>query len=150
MSVSWFHPSGRTYVASLFSPDGTNTLLGLSHDNLDGGSGFQWLTYDLATMTCRLAPFAPRTPDAAAVARGGFYGSATRDLHGDHYVVGNVPGEGGESRPIVWRVRPRVPVNRIADLRIARCIQHKGQRGHEGEKLLAFLCVLRVHGVWST
>ena len=110
VSVSWFHPDGRAYVASLFTPDGTGTLLGLSHDNLvEGGKGgFQWLTCDLASVSCRIAPFIPKTPDAATVSRAGFYGSATRDVNNDHYVVGTVPGEGGDTRPIVLRVRPRV------------------------------------------
>jgi hypothetical protein len=110
VSVSWFHPDGRNYVASLFTPDGTGTLLGLSHDNLvEGGkAGFQWLTCDLANVSCRIAPFTPKTPDAATVLRAGFYGSATRDANNDHYVVGTVPAERGDTRPIVLRVRPRV------------------------------------------
>jgi hypothetical protein len=108
--VSWFHPDGRSYVASLFTPDGTATLLGLSRDNLVEGSkgGLQWLTCDLASVSCRIAPFAPKTPDATTVSRGSFYGSATRDVNGDHYVVGAVPAERGDTRPIVLRVRPRV------------------------------------------
>ena len=109
-SVSWFHPDGRTYVPSLFTPDGTATLLGLSIDNLvEGGkSGVQWLTYDLTTGTCRVAPFAIHDADGALVTRGLFYGSSTRDARGDHYVVGSVPTDGGNTRPIVLRVRPRV------------------------------------------
>ena len=109
VSVSWFHPDGRSYVASLFTPDGTSTLLGLSHDNLvEGGKGgFQWLTCDLTSVSCRIAPFTSKTPDATTLARGGFYGSATRDVHNDHYVVGNVPADRGDTRPIVLRVRPR-------------------------------------------
>jgi hypothetical protein len=50
----------------------------------------------------------PKTPDAATVSRAGFYGSATRDANNDHYVVGLVPADGGDTRPIVLRVRPRV------------------------------------------
>jgi hypothetical protein len=108
-SVSWFHPDGRMYVASLFTPDGSSTLLGLSSDNLvEGGKpGFRWLTYDLMTAMCRIAPFVPQSPDASTVAHGLFYGSSTRDVHGDHYVVGSVPADGGGTRPIVLRVRPR-------------------------------------------
>ena len=39
MSVSWFHPDGRSYVASLFTSDGSGTLFGVSHDNLVEGEG---------------------------------------------------------------------------------------------------------------
>ena len=86
------------------------TLLGLAHDNLVEGAtgGFQWLTCDLAGVSCRIAPFAPKTPDAYTVSHGSFYGSATRDANNDHYVVGSVPAEKGDTRPIVLRVRPRV------------------------------------------
>jgi hypothetical protein len=110
VSVSWFHPDGPSYVASLFTSDGTATLLGVSHDNLvEGGrGGFQWLTCDWASISCRMAPFRPKTPDAETVSRAGFYGSATRDANNDHYVVGLVPADGGDTRPIVLRVRPRV------------------------------------------
>ncbi|MCU1381409.1 MAG: hypothetical protein JWL71_106 [Acidobacteria bacterium] len=109
-SVSWFHPDGRMYVPSLFTLDGTTTLLGLSIDNLvEGGqSGVQWLTYDLTTATCRVAPFAVHAKDGSMVTRGLFYGSSTRDVRGDHYVVGSVPTDAGDTRPIVLRVRPRV------------------------------------------
>jgi hypothetical protein len=109
VSVSWFHPDGRNYVASLFTPDGAATLLGLGHDSLvpGGTPGFQWLTCDLASISCRIAPFAPKTPDADTVLRASLYGSATRDRNNDHYVVGTVPANGG-ARPIVLRVRPRV------------------------------------------
>ena len=100
VSVSWFHPSGRTYVASLFTSDGTNTLLGVSHDILveRGVPGYQWLTCDVGALACRVAPF-----ESTGTAGSALYGSSTRDAHGDYYVVGTVGGD----RPIVLRVRPR-------------------------------------------
>jgi hypothetical protein len=40
VAVAWMHPDGPTYIASLFTTDGTNTLAGLSHDSLaEGASG---------------------------------------------------------------------------------------------------------------
>jgi len=107
VSVSWFHPNGHTYVASLFTTDGANTLLGLSHDNLvEGGTGgYQWLTCDVAALSCRVAPFGLAGTESTTIARSALYGSSTRDAHGNHYVVGTVGGD----RPIVLRVQPRVP-----------------------------------------
>lgn len=104
--VSWFHPNGRTYPASLFTSDGTRTLLGLAHDNLvDGASGlYQWLTCDVVTISCRVAPFEVAGGDL--VSRSSLYGSATRDAQNNHYVVGIGPSS-GTNGPIVLRVEPR-------------------------------------------
>ena len=109
VSVSWFHPNGRTYVASLFTSDGTNTLIGLSRDNLvEGGTGsYQWLTCELAAVSCRVAPFQSSGSVSAAIAGAALYGSSTRDAHGVHYVVGTVPVTGEGNRPVALRVQPR-------------------------------------------
>ena len=106
--VSWFHPNGRTYPASLFTSDGTKTLLGLSHDNLvDGASGlYQWLTCDVVATSCRVAPFEVAGADQSMISRSALYGSATRDARGNHYVVGIGPVNGGLG-PIILRVEPR-------------------------------------------
>jgi len=103
--VSWFHPNGREYVASLFTSDGTNTLLGLAHDILgEGSSGaYQWLTCDLTAIKCLVAPFAIAGGDSSFVSRSLLYGSATRDAAGRHYVV----GLGADGRPVVLAVQPR-------------------------------------------
>jgi len=106
--VSWFHPNGRTYPASLFTSDGTKTLLGLAHDNLvDGATGlYQWLTCDVVASSCRVAPFAVAGIDPSLLSRSLLYGSATRDAHNNHYVVGIGPLSGNNG-PIVLRVEPR-------------------------------------------
>jgi hypothetical protein len=100
--VSWFHPNGRRYVPSLFTTDGTNTLLGLSHDILaDGWTGrYQWLTCDLTALRCLVAFGLSRDPEAFS--RDLLYGSATRDVAGRHYVVGMAGYQ-----PIVLHVEPR-------------------------------------------
>ncbi len=107
--VSWFHPNGRTYVASLFTSDGTNTLLGLAHDNLaEGANGlYQWLTCDLAAIKCRVAPFNIAGIDASIISRSLLYGSATRDAAGRHYIVGIGRISSASDAPIVLRVEPR-------------------------------------------
>ena len=101
--VSWFHPNGRTYVPSLFTTDGTNTLLGLSHDILaEGWTGrYQWLTCDLTALRCLVAPFG-LSGDPESFSQDLLYGSATRDAAGRHYVVGMAGFQ-----PIVLRVEPR-------------------------------------------
>ena len=107
-SVSWFHPNGRTYPASLFTSDGTKTLLGLAHDNLvDGATGlYQWLTCDVVASNCRVAPFNVAGVDPAALSRSLLYGSETRDAHDNLYVVGIGPLS-GTNGPIILRVEPR-------------------------------------------
>jgi hypothetical protein len=107
--VSWLHPNGQMYIASLFSPDGTDTLLALSHNVLaEGATGrYQWLTLDLKNNVSRVAPFAAGNMDDSVVGRMSLYGSSTRDSQGNHYVVGIAPtGTKGED-PIVLRVTPR-------------------------------------------
>jgi hypothetical protein len=96
--VSWFHPNGKTYVPSLFTTDGINTLLGLSRD--DQGR-YQWLTFDVTALRCLVAPFG-LSGDPEAFSRDLLYGSATRDAAGRHYVVGMAGYQ-----PIVLRVEPR-------------------------------------------
>jgi len=101
--VGWLHPTGPVYVASLFTPDGANTLLALAHNNLvEGATGrYQWLTFDLTSGVSRVAPFAVSGLDDDLVSRMLLYGSATRDAAANHYVVGVRTG------PIMLRVTPR-------------------------------------------
>jgi hypothetical protein len=107
--VGWLHPNGPTYVASLFTPDDSGTLLALAHNILgEGASGrYQWLTFDLKNGVCRVAPFASGNMDDAVVSRMLLYGSSTRDSQGNHYVVGIAPAGNSGSGPIVLRVSPR-------------------------------------------
>jgi hypothetical protein len=92
----------------LFTSDGTRTLLGLARDNLVAGASglYQWLTCDVVAASCRVAPFAVAGIDSAVVNSSSLYGSATRDAHGNHYVVGIGPLS-GTNGPIVLRVEPR-------------------------------------------
>jgi hypothetical protein len=103
---SWFHPNGRAYTASLFTTDGSTTLLGLAHDNLaTGGSGnYQWLTCDVIALACRVAPFDLQGPDRGSLAGSSLYGSMTRDAEGNHYVVGTAARG---LAPLILRVEPR-------------------------------------------
>lgn len=107
--VSWLHPNGQMYVASLFTPDGTDTILALSHNVLSTGSTgrYQWLTLDLKNNVGRVAPFAVAGMDESVVSRMGLYGSSTRDSQGNHYVVGIAANGSGGEMPIVLRVTPR-------------------------------------------
>ena len=102
--VSWSHPNGRTYPASLFTSDGTRTLLGLAHDSLaSGASGtYQWLTCDVTELACRVAPFEVTDLDRDTISRTLLYGSMTQDAQHANYVVGI--GAGG---PMILRVEPR-------------------------------------------
>ena len=107
--VSWLHPNGQMYIASLFSPDGTDTLLALSHNVLaEGATGrYQWLTLDLKNNVSRVAPFAAGNMDDSVVGRMSLYGSSTRDSQGNHYVAGIAPTSTKGEDPIVLRVTPR-------------------------------------------
>jgi hypothetical protein len=83
-------------------------LLGLAHDNLiDGATGlYQWLTCDVYASSCRVAPFEVAGIDPSLLSRSLLYGSATRDAHNSHYVVGIGPLS-GKNGPIVLKVEPR-------------------------------------------
>ena len=106
--VGWLHPTGATYVASLFTTDGSDTLLALSHNIIgQGATGrYQWLTFELKTGVSRVAPFAVASLDDAVMSRSLLYGSSTRDAQGTHYVVG-ATSSGGRTVPVVLRVTPR-------------------------------------------
>ena len=106
--VGWLHPNGATYVASLFTTDGADTLLALSHNVIgQGATGrYQWLTFELKTGVSRVAPFVVPSLDEVVTSRSSFYGSSTRDAQGHHYVVGVTPS-GTRTVPIVLRVTPR-------------------------------------------
>ena len=107
--VSWLHPNGQMYIASLFSPDGSDTVLALSHNILaTGATGrYQWLTLDLKSSVSRVAPFTVGGMDEAVVSRMLLYGSSTRDPQGNHYVVGIASNGSTGEMPIVLRVTPR-------------------------------------------
>jgi hypothetical protein len=107
--VSWLHPSGQMYVASLFTPDGADTMLALSHNILSTGATgrYQWLTLDLKNGVSRVAPFAVGSMDESVVSRMLLYGSSTRDSLGNHYVVGIAANGSNGEMPIVLRVTPR-------------------------------------------
>jgi hypothetical protein len=97
------------YVASLFTPDGADTMLALSHNILSTGATgrYQWLTLDLKNGVSRVAPFAVGSMDESVVSRMLLYGSSTRDSLGNHYVVGIAANGSNGEMPIVLRVTPR-------------------------------------------
>ena len=107
--VGWLHPNGATYVASLFTPDGSDRLLALAHNVIaeDATGSYQWLTFELKTGVSRVAPFSVPNMDDAVITRLLLYGSSTRDTQGDHYVVGVAPSATKNTQPIVLRVTPR-------------------------------------------
>ncbi len=107
--VGWLHPNGAMYVASLFSSDGTDTVLALAHDILnEGATGkYQWLTFDLKNGVSRVAPFTVLNMDDAVVPRLLLYGSSAHDAQGNPYVVGLAPSGHGGTAPLVLRVTPR-------------------------------------------
>ena len=107
--VSWLHPNGQMYVASLFTPDGADTILALSHDILEAGATgrYQWLTLDLKNAVSRVAPFSVDGMDESVVSRMLLYGSSTRDSQGNHYIVGIATNGSKGEMPIVLRVTPR-------------------------------------------
>ena len=106
--VGWLHPNGATYVASLFTSDGSDTLLALSHDIIEQGATghYQWLTFELKTGVSRVAPFSIGNIDEGVMSRSLLYGSSTRDRQGNNYIVG-LTSSAGRTIPIVLRVTPR-------------------------------------------
>ena len=107
--VGWLHPDGATYVASLFTADGSDTLLALAHNIISQGATgrYQWLTFELKNGVSRVAPFSVGNLDDAVMSRSLLYGSSTRDGQGNHYVVGMTSAGGGRTVPVVLRVTPR-------------------------------------------
>ena len=108
-SIGWFDPNGRAYVASLFTVDGAQTLLGLARDSLREGStsAYHWLTCDLGASRCRVAPFAVAGIPSDRIQQSALYGSVTHDAQNHFYVVGVGPMSTTGDGPILLSVIPR-------------------------------------------
>jgi hypothetical protein len=99
--VGWLHPDGSRYSASLFSPDGTRRLMGLSRVP-KGSAGllpFEWVVMDVPSGERRASPFGPELTSPRFVGGALLYGSSTMDASGRMYVVG-LAREG----PVVFQV----------------------------------------------
>lgn len=101
--VGWLHAEGSRYSASLFSPDGTRSLMGVSQSRrpLAGQLAFEWVVLNLQTGERRAFPFgaeitAPRFSHPTLL-----YGSAAMDNDGRMYVVGIADND-----PVLFQVTP--------------------------------------------
>ncbi len=83
--LGFFHPDGSRYVASMFTYDGTRHVMGVS---MTRKGQFEWLTFDLTTLSATAAPLALSYDDNRIIWKHLLYGSITRDNDGHAYVVG--------------------------------------------------------------
>ena len=101
MSLGWLDGAGD-YVPSLFTPDGTDTLVGvLRQDGEFSGLSFEWYTHDLRSGQTALEPFLIDGKEAGRSYR--LYGSETADAQGGMYLVGYF-GRAGVKTPVLLRV----------------------------------------------
>lgn len=97
--VSWLHPDGPSYPASLFTSDGRTAISSLARRHR---RPWEWVTCQVPSLACSTATLVVPGRDEAALNRTLLYGSATRDAAGGHYLV----GVGNDARPVILRVRP--------------------------------------------
>jgi hypothetical protein len=95
VGMGWFHPEGSSFAASLFTPDGEHALASL----VQRAGAWEWVSCDLGTRECSVAPLVVPGRTAPALGRTLLYGSSTRDNNGGHYVVGI------DSGPVALRVQ---------------------------------------------
>jgi hypothetical protein len=100
--LGWFHPRGRTYVASVFTSDGRRHVMGLAVNDPAAEPRYEWLVYDLVTRTSTAIPLSLPLIDGQAP-RASLYGSITRDDEGRCYLGGYYEARGG-TRPLFLQV----------------------------------------------
>jgi hypothetical protein len=105
--LGWFHPRGRSYVASLFTSDGRRHLMGLSVRETPEGRQYGWLVHDLATRTSSVEPVTLPTLNGQALQAPLLYGSVTRDNGGRCYLGGTCE-QNGRAEPLLLQVRSAV------------------------------------------
>jgi hypothetical protein len=102
--LGWCHPSGRVYVASLFTSDGRRHLMGLAARDTPQGRQLEWLVYDLAARTSAAVPVPTPAPGGQPLQGAQVYGSVTRDDEGNCYLGGTCTLK-GRARPLLLQVR---------------------------------------------
>jgi hypothetical protein len=100
-TVGWVHPERRTYIASLFTSDGSSHVMGAAVRPGSDGSHFDWVVYDLAARVATAVPL-PTTAGQGELRDVMLYGSVTRDNEGGCY-LGGFRGLAG---PLLIRVGP--------------------------------------------
>jgi hypothetical protein len=99
--LGWIHPTGKTYIASMFTSDGQQHLMGVGAE----GPKLFWYVYDLPARKTTITPFPPFDLNGAVVDHSLLYGSVTRDNQGRCYVVG-VCNHQGKDQPLLIQVSP--------------------------------------------
>ena len=97
--LSWFHPAGSRYVASMFRDEQSGVLYGAAMPSNYGGQQFDWVRrVPNGPATAATFPYgeAPQFPGGALL-----YGSMTHDNAGRFYVVGTM-----NYKPFVLQVTP--------------------------------------------
>jgi hypothetical protein len=85
--LGWFHPQGKSYVASLFTSDGRSYVMGLSLGTTGAGPP-EWLVFDLSERASRAIPISLPAFGGQPIGSALLYGSITRDNDGACYLGG--------------------------------------------------------------
>lgn len=101
--LGWFHPRGRAYVASLFTADGENTLMGFVGRKLPERPRNDWVVYDLHNRTSKAVPVSLRGENRQIIEGPVLYGSITRDNAGNCY-LGGTHIQNGRFNPLFVQV----------------------------------------------
>jgi hypothetical protein len=102
-ALGWIHPNGKSYVASMFTSDGKQHLMGVGEQK----DGMYWYVYDLDTQIGTVTQLPPLEINGARVGKMLLYGSVTRDNDGRCYLVG-VAHHQGKDHPLLIQVsRPK-------------------------------------------
>ena len=103
VEAGWLHPGGPRYVASLFTYDGRDYVMGLATADKDKeyDREYEWVVRRLGTGGATVAPFRVEGPRARSLGGALLYGTVTRDNLGNFYVVGTDYAKGA---PLVLQV----------------------------------------------
>jgi hypothetical protein len=103
--LGWFHPQGRRYVASLFTSDGRQHLMGMTYHNAAGGRQYEWLVFDLNARTSTATPMILPAGSGRVLTNVDWYGSISRDDQGGCY-LGGYYMVGDRGHPLLLQVKP--------------------------------------------
>lgn len=102
--LGWFHPNGKTYVASRFTSDGIRHVMGIAVRDTPQGQQNEWLVYDLTTGKSLAVPVTPPTLSGQPLQNPLLYGSISRDDEGRCY-LGGTSFHQGRMHPLLLQVR---------------------------------------------
>lgn len=105
--IGFFHPQGERYTPTMHTYDGRRYLMGVvkAEPQEAGKPAFEWVVYDLYLNQSKALPLEIPLPETHSALNLLVYGSMTRDMKGDFYIVGT---HLNARLPLLLKLSPRM------------------------------------------